>query len=64
MKTNDITVVPADPVIREVRRAKIAVAERHGFEVGFMIRALQERQQKEQREQSAGPNAPPRVGQP
>jgi hypothetical protein len=64
MKTNNIVAAPADPVIREVRRAKIALAEKHGFEIAAMVRALQERQQREQREQSAGPNALPRVGQP
>jgi len=50
MKTNNIVAAPADPVIRELRRAKIALAEKHGFEIAAMVRALQERQQREQRE--------------
>lgn len=56
MKTHDISIVPADPVTREVRRAKIAVAEKSGFDVARMIRALQELQEKDQCEQAAAAN--------
>ena len=34
------TTLPADPVISELRRAKTAVAEKYGFDVIAMVRAL------------------------
>jgi hypothetical protein len=40
MKTLEISTVAADPVISEVRRAKTAVAEKYGFNVIAMVRAL------------------------
>jgi hypothetical protein len=40
MKTLNITTIPADPVISEVRRAKTAVAQQYGFDVIAMVRAL------------------------
>jgi hypothetical protein len=48
MKTIDSTLLQADPVISEVRRAKIAVAAKHHFDVTAMIRSLQERQKLQQ----------------
>jgi|688.fasta_scaffold866553_2 hypothetical protein len=42
MKTLDTATVVADPVISEVRRAKTAVAEKYGFDVIAMVRALRE----------------------
>jgi hypothetical protein len=40
MKTRDTPTLAADPVISEVRRAKTAVAQRYGFDVIAMVRAL------------------------
>jgi hypothetical protein len=40
MKTFDTPTLAADPVISEVRRAIIAVAEKYGFDVIAMERAL------------------------
>ena len=42
MKILDISTVAADPVISEVRRAKTAVAEKYGFNVIAMVRALRQ----------------------
>lgn len=42
MKTLDISIVAADPVISEVRRAKTAVAQQYGFDVIAMVRALRQ----------------------
>lgn len=42
MKTLDVSTVPADPVISEVRRAKTALARRYGFDAMAMVRALRE----------------------
>jgi hypothetical protein len=47
MKTLDTAIVVADPVISEVRRAKTAVAERYGFDVTAMVRALREMDEEE-----------------
>lgn len=42
MKTLDNSTVAADPVISEVRRAKTAVAQKYGFDVITMVRALRQ----------------------
>lgn len=42
MKTLDISIVVADPVISEVRRAKTAVVQKYGFDVIAMVRALRQ----------------------
>ena len=47
MKTLDISTVTADPVISEVRRAKTAVAQKYGFDVIAMVRALRQIDEEE-----------------
>jgi len=47
MKTFDISIVTADPVISEVRRAKTAVAQQYGFDVVAMVRALRQIDEEE-----------------
>lgn len=47
MKTIDIPTVAADPVMTEVRRAKTAVAEKYGFDVIAMVRALHQIDEEE-----------------
>jgi hypothetical protein len=47
MKTIDISVVAADPVISEVRRAKTALAQKYGFDVIAMVRALRQIDEEE-----------------
>ncbi len=47
MKTLDITTIAADPVISEVRRAKTAVAQKYGFDVIAMVRALRQIDEEE-----------------
>jgi hypothetical protein len=47
MKTLDISIVTADPVISEVRRAKTAVAQKYGFDVMAMVRALRQIDEEE-----------------
>jgi len=42
MKTLDISTVVADPVISEVRRAKTAIAQKYGFDVIAIVRALRQ----------------------
>ena len=42
MKTLDIPILAADPVISEVRRAKTAVGQKYGFDVLAMVRSLRE----------------------
>jgi hypothetical protein len=42
MKTLDMATVAADPVISEVRRAKITLARGYGFDVIAMVRALRQ----------------------
>jgi len=54
MKTTDSPLLQADPVISEVRRAKIALAARHNFDVTAMARSLQERDRKQKCEQAGG----------
>ncbi len=48
MKTLDIPTVVADPVISEVRRAKTAVAQKYGFDVVAMVRALRKIDEEEE----------------
>ena len=60
MKTIDYPVIQPDPVITEVRRIKTALAAKHNFDVTAMIRSLQEREQKQKREQCDPPNGYPR----
>lgn len=52
MKTIDSPLLQADPVISEVRHAKIALAAKHNFDVKAMVRSLQERQIQQQCGQS------------
>jgi len=47
MKTIDPALLKADPIMTEVRRAKTALAAKHNFDVVAMVRALQERENKE-----------------
>lgn len=47
MKRIDIPTVAADPVMTEVRRAKTAVAEKYGFDVIAMVRALRQIDEEE-----------------
>jgi len=47
MKTLDTLTIAADPVISEVRRAKTAVAEKYGFDVMAMVRALRQIDEEE-----------------
>ena len=47
MKRIDIPTVAADPVMTEVRRAKTAVAEKYGFDVIAMVRALHQIDEEE-----------------
>ena len=44
MKTIDTIMPVTDPVIQEVRRYKLAIAEEFGFDVVALGRSLQERQ--------------------
>jgi hypothetical protein len=53
MKTIDSHSLQADPIITEVRRAKTALAAKYNFDVVAMVRALQEREKEEKREQGA-----------
>jgi len=53
MKTIDIPLLEADPVISEVRRVKTALAAKHSFDVMAMVRALQERAKQQKCEQVA-----------
>lgn len=62
MKTIETTSIKADPVIREVRRAKVALAQKYDFDVRAMVRALRERDENEKCEQGTGPNVLPHVG--
>ena len=52
MKTLEISTVAADPVISEVRRAKTAVAEKYGFNVIAMVRALRRIDEEEKANQA------------
>jgi len=47
MKTLDISIVVADPVISEVRRAKTAVAQNYGFDVIALVRGLRQIDEEE-----------------
>lgn len=47
MKTINPALMPADPIITEVRRAKTALAAKHNFDVVAMVRSLQYREQQE-----------------
>jgi hypothetical protein len=47
MKTLDASTVTADPVISEARRAKTAVAQKYGFDVMAMVRALRQIDEEE-----------------
>jgi len=47
MKTLDASTVAADPVISEVRRAKTAVAQKYGFDVMAIVRALRQIDEEE-----------------
>lgn len=47
MKTLDTPTVVADSVISEVRRAKTAVAQKYGFDVVGMVRALRKIDEEE-----------------
>jgi len=53
MKTTDYPQLQADPVITEVRRAKVALAAKHNFDVMAMVRSLQERERLYKCEQDA-----------
>jgi len=52
MKILEISTVVADPVISEVRRAKTAVAEKYGFNVIAMVRALRRIDEEEKAHQA------------
>lgn len=54
MKTLDISIVIADPVISEVRRAKTAVAQQYGFDVIAMVRALRQIDDEEDANKALG----------
>lgn len=56
MKTTDSPLLQADPVISEVRRAKVALAAKHNFDVTAMVRSLQERERLEKCEEDAPSN--------
>jgi hypothetical protein len=55
MKTLEISTVAADPVISEVRRAKTAVAEKYGFNVIAMVRALRRIDEEEKANEVVDP---------
>ena len=57
MKTLKDTTVAADPVISEVRRAKTAVAEKYGFDVIAMVRALRQIDEEENGNKAEDPTA-------
>jgi hypothetical protein len=46
MKTIELPILQADPVISEVRRVKTSLAAKHDFNVLAMARTLQERERK------------------
>jgi hypothetical protein len=52
MKTLDYSTVAADPVISEARRAKTAVAQKYGFDVLAMVRALRKIDEEENARQA------------
>jgi hypothetical protein len=58
MKTLDISTVVADPVISEVRRAKTAVAQKFGFDVIAMVRALRQIDEEEKANKAVDSTAP------
>ncbi len=47
MKTVEELFLKADSVIAEVRRAKVALAQKYDFDVLAMVRGLQERDQQD-----------------
>jgi flagellar biosynthesis regulator FlbT len=53
MKTIELPILQADPVISEVRRVKTSLAAKHDFNVLAMVRSLQERERKLKSEKNA-----------
>lgn len=53
MKTLEEHLIKADPVITEVRRAKVALAQKYDFDVLAMVRGLRERDEKDDVDKSA-----------
>ena len=53
MKTIELPILQADPVISEVRRVKTSLAAKHDFNVLAMVRSLQERERKLKTEKNA-----------
>lgn len=47
MKTVKENTIKADPVITEVHRAKVALAQKYDFDVLAMVRGLRERDENE-----------------
>lgn len=47
MKTIEQAQIKADPVISELRRAKVALGQKYNFDVIAMVRGLRERDQQE-----------------
>jgi len=47
MKTIEDCLINADPIIKEIRRAKTFLAQRNDFDVMKMIESLKLRQEKE-----------------
>jgi hypothetical protein len=47
MKPLNSSTLPADSIISEVRRAKTAVAQKYGFDVIAMVRALRQIDEQE-----------------
>ena len=54
MKTIELPILQADPVISEVRRVKTSLAAKHDFNVLAMVRSLQERERKLKSEKKTG----------
>ena len=54
MKTIELPILQADPVISEVRRVKTSLAAKHDFNVLAMVRSLQERERKLKSEKNTG----------
>ena len=57
MKTIELPILQADPVISEVRRVKTSLAAKHDFNVLATVRSLQERERKLKSEKNTGLSA-------
>ena len=59
MKTVEEPSLKADPVIAEVRRAKVALAQNYDFDVIAMVRGLREQDRQDDANPTRLDNPPP-----